>query len=476
MRKQLLTQSLIVFVWVSLCWSLMISCTQPKLTPCQNDSDCLGEQRCVASGCRALEAGECLKNSDCPGQRCSNNRCVDGDNCPTSCNQDQDCSRCPSTNKYCVSGKCTRKSCQNNSDCEANEICVDGGCVLTGPGQPCGEGNLTCPAKHVCLVDPTQEDYCFQECTTVNDCAGNADDGRTTCVLAYVEGRQVGICVGMVDKINEPCGTKTYATREQKICNPTLNPPLYCATDGTCQKTELQSKEGDPCNKPGDLTEPVKTCNNQLNPPLFCDPNTGKCRAYGIAAEGQPCDSSGVHLGKPTYCASGSYCLRFYPPYQLGNCHRLCTTTDPSGCSHRAGTTCVAVSQTTGLCMDQTCNSNADCLFNNYICINSPNTPFRCIPPRPTGTADFGERCEAQFCKPAFFCLPTDKQQSIGYCTKTCGVCGPIKNSSGKTFDTACITTPGGIKACIPRCNGNRTCPPNFSCQTNGTNKVCLPK
>lgn len=106
-------------------------------------NDCPGGKECKAGRCEAI-AGYCTKDSDCPGKRCVNNRCL-------ACSSDGDCQ-----GGRCSEGRCTtetRTRCKSNDDCAESEDCINGFCTPAA-GRKGGGGDL--PA---CKLETIYFDY-----------------------------------------------------------------------------------------------------------------------------------------------------------------------------------------------------------------------------------------------------------------------------------------------------------------------------
>jgi hypothetical protein len=75
-----------------------------------------------------VDAGVCGDDLDCPGGRCLDGVCSQGDAGPSVCGENGDCPQ----GQRCDNGRCVRNRCVRDGDCSDNELCDEGWCT---PGE-----------------------------------------------------------------------------------------------------------------------------------------------------------------------------------------------------------------------------------------------------------------------------------------------------------------------------------------------------
>lgn len=114
-------------------------CVDGRCQQCRpGQNDCAAGTECKSGRCEAIP-GYCTQNSDCPGKRCENNRCV-------ACQSDKDCD-----GGRCSAGRCEterRTRCKTNDDCAESEDCINGFCTPAS-GRRGGGGDAPCNLETV---------------------------------------------------------------------------------------------------------------------------------------------------------------------------------------------------------------------------------------------------------------------------------------------------------------------------------------
>ena len=207
---------------------------------CQCSADCV-DKECGDNGCGGI-CGDCAPNQTCdlgtctcPGVKCNNECCKDGDTCyenacctpgtceslgfecgirSDGCGSTIDCGKCEQyPNSYCAAdGKC---KCL--PDCRG-KACGDDGCggSCGSCNQPlaCSGNSCVCPEPHICSGSCCSiGDFCFQ-------------DACQTPVLPVVPTGQK-TCVGSIGESDCPdsaggpdCGTSSYCGQDTQYSKP----------------------------------------------------------------------------------------------------------------------------------------------------------------------------------------------------------------------------------------------------------------
>jgi len=184
---------------------------------CNNDNDCLYENKCVNYKCTT-----CSDYRDCPiGKICNTGNC-------TNCVNNKDCEI---QNKVCIDGNC--KECTSYLQCDINQDCKDGKC-FTPIYKDGYQWNLEIGA-YSNIRDGVE---CSKKCEENKNCKHwNYNKNTKTCGL--VAGSNV--CVNNIKDIitddNSKICDKTKCTMS-KFPFPSKDEQFDCTEDKNCQNKE----------------------------------------------------------------------------------------------------------------------------------------------------------------------------------------------------------------------------------------------
>jgi hypothetical protein len=256
---------------------------------CLADTDCTGEQKCLAQTC-VDPPGTCGTSKDCPtGQLCDKTQSV----C-VGCLADNDCSPL----QYCLQTVCKPDLCHGNettcADNATRKVCTPNGSGWTP--EPCGKGTTCLNGACATLLCPPGTLSCVEGQNTVQTCnaTGTAWDATLPCTAGNA--CKDGACVPQV------------CVPGEKKCN-AQGSLDQCTADGLELTTWYcpQTEEGKPqtCG----VQNGVATCMSQACAPnsVYCDGSKAmKCDDKGLtAAQTADCSLPGAG-GAAQLCLDGA--------------------------------------------------------------------------------------------------------------------------------------------------------------------------
>lgn len=342
-----------------------------------------------------------------------------------------------------------------------------------------------CGAGLKCVRLSSTTAFCFQDCSENSAVCSANTDGRTTCrTVAWdriEQSKPIRICVKLRDK-GQSCDSQ-----QGQYCQTGGAQHLVCH-QGTCKQGKLCTQAGCSCEvRPG--ASPVE-CDIQKD--LACDLNTQKCIKGRKAYEGQPC---GAFKNAFYVCEQGHTCTCTDKARCFGvdsvptTCHKQCDLKNPlSSCSHKKGLFCNKFPSGKGLCIQETCSKQQDCVHKSYThTCQGQASERRCHPVSKPGTINIGGLCEpasGKSCKEPYYCLPTGTRQvngetvRVGFCSLGCERSDPkygdaLCSQHGGTAKCTLRNNQSGLQFCGWGCSNGIKCPSQFRCiQASG---VCVP-
>jgi hypothetical protein len=330
----------------------------------------------------------------------------------------------------------TTGACNDGNACTTGDACLTNGTCGSGSPVTCGGADQChsvgacnpgsgCPAPVVLTGNPCND---FNACTNGTTCQSNGSCGGGAPVT---------------------CPTPDQC-HSQPACVPASGCPAQIALTGN------------PCNDGNACTGPDACAAGVCGGPNITCPAPNQCQTGGGCNMASGCipvvnKSDGTLCGAASFCSAGNV---FHP-------HQTCTT---GACNSPATTNC------NGTCDPVTgcggCNTDADCLANNY-CDNTGT----CVPFKATGTCNVAAGAAGGDCKTAGCHECATNNCVDGFCCDT--ACG-----GGSTTDCVACNVGGKQGTCSSlnlgtACNAdNNLCTQNDACNATGTcvagaNVVC---
>lgn len=456
---------------------------------------------CRAASCTggvATQEATCGGGTTCPAATtasCSPNPCnAAGTGCQGVCTVDTDCNigtpaYCDTLTGTCIAKKGLGSTCSRNGMC-SNDQCVDGVCCAStcGGGNPndcvvCNATPGTCtPLDGVTCSDGdacTQGDSCVSGacfgvaklCDDNNPCTADSCDPVSGCTHTPVTGTpcndgnacttvdtcQAGTCVGSSPL---PCDDGIFCNGTE-TCSPTLGcqvgTPVVCVDDGRTCTAEFCDEGLKACR----TVVQDSLCSNGL----FCD-GVEKCDPTNPSSNA----TTGCVAGAAQVCNDGIACTADTCNESLKKCT---FTTNNAACSD--GNACNG----TELCDALTgCKAGTPVVCNDgvYCTTDSCNPATGACTFAPTNTlCDNGIYCDgAEVCDPAgapgpngckpgpaVTCAPTGTQCSVNVCSEATRSCTIQLDNTLCTAPAICTT--GGVCS-TSSCTSDANCTDNNAC------------
>ncbi|TNE46832.1 MAG: hypothetical protein EP343_22430 [Deltaproteobacteria bacterium] len=382
-------------------------------------------------------------------------------------------------------------------DSDSNLTCSNGKCVTVktvGKYDPCG-GNTAaqCGATETCVSTSQDSGHCFTKCTVSSPQCATGE----TC-QALQQGSSDGVCVpsGNLD-YGTACGVEpTEKYNPAKLCKQDLScvnfgrricielasgncQSYQCKTTGaTCVDLSAGSSTFAGCFKPC-------TADTDCTSETFCRDlqTSGKVcwpkNPPGDVTYGGVCKASAQN--QTERCKEPGTCLTTNP--ESGFCTTQCNADGDCGAAPGGSgltVTCAPISQTSKLCVFDCSASGATCP-TGLQCEDIQGSKL-CVPPTPTGPNAFQSKCDRNQpiaqggCAAGLTCFGTSQQSGDGLCSKTCA-----QNSECTVGSTTASCVKGlfqdpNVGLCVVPCGQpGQTCPTGLTCQTLGSNSICLP-
>jgi len=153
-----------------------------------------------------------------------------------------------------------------------------------------------------------------------------------------------------------------------------------------------------------------------------------------------------------------------------------CNETFGVGC--QSGFRCISLQNGTGACIQAGCTSDAQCTYNNHICVQDQTLQANICAPKPKpGPVAFAGVCNPavanQRCQAGLFCLYLNGA-TTGHCSMICTGSGRGNCPSTSRGTTQCVVLNSqGQRACVITCTSS--CPSGLSCQTVSGTFLCFP-
>ncbi|XP_038060820.1 cysteine-rich motor neuron 1 protein-like isoform X2 [Patiria miniata] len=400
---------------------------------CQEDSDCLDNQKCCSNGCGRV----CMTSVNAPSI-CDELMCTmfcdygfkrDDNNCEIcACNDPPvvHVGECPAINNGGSFGICT-ESCMSDGDCEQHQKCCSNGC-----GHVCVDA-INIPVVHAgscpvgALPGGMSVGVCVDVCDSDDDCDSDMKCCSNGCGHQCLKAVDIPVicpdvmcmifCTHGFQKDENGCNVCTCKTE------PVTCPPILCQR--FCEEGAFIDENGcDTCQCKGDpdICSPIM-CNMFCNYGFEKDPVTGCdiCSCNQPVFHAGECPSTVDVIGLcGEFCAHDGDCL-----------------TNQRCCSNGCGHTCVeAIQQTVlkpggcpvieddrvGICVDN-CTTDADCVKDLKCCSNGCG--HSCLEPKKdtkpgmcpivTGDSHDDSSCLDE-CK-----YDTDCENVLKCCHRSCG-------------------------------------------------------
>lgn len=344
----------------------------PMFCPCQTDSDCLRQHRCLRNLC--LPANKAKVFEPCNDHY----QCEDGLDCIPR-----------GTNQICVL-RCDHRDCPAGQKCMkvlmGFSVCIN---VAADIGEPCDE-LIMCKDPLRCLqLNPSDKSgYCVESCVGHKSCSsggicqliGNDQLGYCTCgpdkscgpgrLCRLVSDRQIPLCMCMQQPCKDQCNNQVCDSYHGENCSNCPNDcpckPGETCRNGACSSIQTQCGDGvcegeencDTCSNDC-ACSPGYVCNQGLCRPTLAVCGDQKCQPeYGENCQSCPGDcpcptghtcQSGVCKPPPVICGD-----KICQPERGENC-QFC----PDDCPCPTGHICQdqACKLVPAICGDNICQS-----------------------------------------------------------------------------------------------------------------------